>query len=34
MEKTGWQPRIGPEAALQDIYDWIAANEVVLSSIL
>jgi CDP-paratose 2-epimerase len=34
MERTGWQPVIGPEAALQDIYDWIAANEVVLSSIL
>jgi CDP-paratose 2-epimerase len=34
MERTGWHPVIGPEAALQDIYDWIAANEVVLSSIL
>ena len=34
MEKTGWSPVIGPEAALQDIYDWIAANEAVLSSIL
>ncbi len=34
MERTGWQPVIGPEAALQDIYDWIAANEIVLSSIL
>lgn len=33
MERTGWQPMIGPEAALQDIYDWIVANEVVLSSI-
>ena len=34
MEKTGWSPVIEPEAALQDIYDWIAANEAVLSSIL
>ncbi|MGL5062911.1 MAG: NAD-dependent epimerase/dehydratase family protein [Microcoleus sp.] len=34
MEKAGWQPAIGPEAALQDIYDWIVANEEVLSSIL
>ena len=34
MEKTGWSPVIGPEAALQDIYDWISANEAVLSSIL
>ena len=34
MERTGWSPAIGPEAALQDIYDWIAANEAVLSSIL
>jgi CDP-paratose 2-epimerase len=33
MERTGWQPLIGPEAALQDIYDWIVANEIVLSSI-
>ena len=34
MERTGWSPIIGPEAALQDIYDWIAANEASLSSIL
>ena len=34
MKKTGWSPVIEPEAALQDIYDWIAANEAVLSSIL
>ncbi|WP_341736923.1 NAD-dependent epimerase/dehydratase family protein [Microcoleus sp. CAWBG640] len=34
MERTGWQPRISPEAALQDIYEWIVANEIVLSSIL
>ncbi len=33
MERTGWQPRISPEAALQDIYEWIVANEIVLSSI-
>ncbi|HLO50822.1 MAG TPA: NAD-dependent epimerase/dehydratase family protein [Kamptonema sp.] len=33
MERTGWKPNIKPEAALQDIYEWISANESVLSSI-
>lgn len=34
IEKTGWQPKINPEAALGDIYRWIAENEAILSSVL
>lgn len=33
IEKTGWQPEIDPRATLQDIYDWIRANELSLKSI-
>lgn len=33
IEKTGWKPTIEPKDALQDIYEWIFANESVLSSI-
>jgi|SRR6478672_3711510 len=34
FEKTGWQPSINPKAALQDIYEWISKNEVILRPIL
>lgn len=31
--KTGWQPLIKPEAALDEIYQWISEHETILSSI-
>jgi CDP-paratose 2-epimerase len=34
IKKTGWQPKVNPEAALEDIYHWISKNEAVLSPIL
>lgn len=34
MAKTGWQPKISPEEALQDIYQWISKNEAALRAIL
>ena len=34
IEKTAWKPKINPEVALQDIYQWIVKNEAILSSVL
>lgn len=33
-EKTGWQPENPPEKTLQDIYDWLVTNEIMLRPIL
>lgn len=33
MAKTGWQSQMTPQATLQSIYDWIAANEAILKPI-
>jgi len=34
IARTGWQPLIKPEAAFEDIYQWISDNEATLSPIL
>ena len=34
IAKTGWQPLIKPEAAFEDIYQWISENEAILRLIL
>lgn len=34
MEKTGWEPKIKPEAALRNIYNWIQGNETILKVLL
>jgi CDP-paratose 2-epimerase len=33
-KQTGWQPQIGPEKILEDIYLWIQKNERALASVL
>lgn len=34
MQKTGWKPEINPQQTLQDIFNWIKDNEIILQSVL
>ncbi|GCL39305.1 3-beta hydroxysteroid dehydrogenase/isomerase [Sphaerospermopsis reniformis] len=34
MQKTGWKPKINPQQTLQDIFNWIKDNEIILQSVL
>jgi CDP-paratose 2-epimerase len=34
MQKTGWKPKVNPQQTLQDIFNWIKDNEIILQSVL